>query len=99
MHHVGLADGALTKTERDPRSDPSARQHGSTAMKVEDVITAEANSGRRRESLRETNHAHVVGVLFDAFISVAEEEMKQQNNLFIKSVCKAGKLCSPSIGQ
>ena len=35
-------------------------------MKVEDVVAAQADGGRRGERFREANHAHIVGVLLDA---------------------------------
>ena len=63
-----LADGAEGEAEGDAWPHPSFLQHHASTVQVEHVATLQLDGRRRRQRLREADHAHVVGVLLQGLL-------------------------------
>lgn len=63
VRHPHLADGTVGEAKTYPWPAPSGGQHGSAAMKMENMSTAKQYGGNGVERLCEANHTHVVRIL------------------------------------
>jgi len=61
--HPHLADRTVGEAKTYPWPDPSGGQHGSAAVKMENMSTAKQYGGNGVEGLCEANHTHVVCIL------------------------------------